>query len=356
MTPKNQRLRGLLAYLIALQSTIGFGQLMDKQDNEGLSTTPIVAANSTYGFMGGGAAIYYYRGDSYHKFLVLGVLAAKGQHYLLTTWDSSNKWFEYGVKLQSTNYFQAYYGDTYDVRKEEPSRIPQHYRKARPYLAKRLSPNLSLQGFWDYRHRIDDNKLITPDDETQHIEIYPDDQTWTLGFAAIWDEREAHDISPHKGYYHTEWRYMPGDMATNADDPEPFIRGEIDLRYIWQLEETWFFAQRLWFGASAGDPTFNHQFVLGGEPALRGYGYSRFLGDQFVATQSEFRYHIWGIISGNTFVDVANIGFDKFEGPFYSYGQGFKFSLPPDYVAKLRLDIGFSPEGNNFTMQADHVF
>jgi hypothetical protein len=116
--------------------------------------------------------------------------------------------------------------------------------------------------------------------------------------------------------------------------------------------------------ASAGDLPYYARPRLGGNDTLRGYIANRFTGD--AAWHAAAEYRLWIIPRGFALTDtirIERIGL----APFFeigtvansldalprarvhtSYGIGFRFSL--ERTAMFRADMGFSPEGVNFTV------
>ena len=346
----------LLTFSLVLP-LVANAQLMDDKEKKGLSIIPVVAANSTYGLMLGGAGMYYMDLADYHRIYAIGVTTLEDQRYILSGWDAHGEVWKYGFQLQVINFFKAYYGDSREPRKEDPDRISQKRVVFEPYISYRFTPKFAMTGVVDYKLRKENNRVERAiDDSVDHIQIYPNDRTWALGLNFTWDERQLRLTSPIGGFYESKLRYMPGSIATNQDHPDPFFKATLDLRYIWELSESLYYAQRLFFGESLGEPTYEHRYFFGGEPTMRGFGYSRFSGYRFYLSQSEARFPIYKVLGGVTFLDMGDVVDHDYISLLYSYGFGLRINLPPDYVAKLRLDFGFGTEGMNFSMRADHVF
>jgi len=100
--------------------------------------------------------------------------------------------------------------------------------------------------------------------------------------------------------------------------------------------------------ASMGRRAYATSFSLGGADLLRGYLANRFRGDAFVAATLELRFPIWGFVSGVAFADAGRVFRYGDESDLHARalglagGGGLRIGLPPDWLIKLRFDVGFS--------------
>jgi outer membrane protein assembly factor BamA len=107
-------------------------------------------------------------------------------------------------------------------------------------------------------------------------------------------------------------------------------------------------ATRLEGGASLGNRAYATSFSLGGADLLRGYLANRFRGDAFLAATLELRFPIWSFVSGVAFADAGRVFRYHDESDLTARplavagGGGLRFGLPPDWLIKLRFDLGFS--------------
>ena len=101
-------------------------------------------------------------------------------------------------------------------------------------------------------------------------------------------------------------------------------------------------------GTSFGERAFDTNYKLGGIAALRGYRSHRFRGHHYVYGAAELRYPIWAFISGVVYGETGMMWVDDRPDDAsdlgYVGGLGLRFGLPPDYLIKLRFDLGFTPD------------
>ena len=211
-----------------------FGQLLDKQNKKGLSVTPVVAANSTYGLMIGGAAAYYVKARKLHKFLGIGITTMENQQHFFGSWDAHGNQWKHGVQVKYSSFFEAYYGDSREVRRDPPDRIARRANEIMPYGAYRVTPAFSIKGLLDYRKRHELGTLEKVDGTEEKTKIYPDDATWTIGVNLTYDIRHDSPLSPLGGYYEIKLRTMPTQAASNQET-DPFSTFSLDIREAWAL-------------------------------------------------------------------------------------------------------------------------
>ena len=101
-------------------------------------------------------------------------------------------------------------------------------------------------------------------------------------------------------------------------------------------------------GMTFGDRSYVTNFSLGGIDVLRGFLGGRFRGHHYGATSAELRFPIWSFISGVAFGEVGAVWLDDIDDDMadigYVGGMGLRFGLPPDFMIKLRFDVGFSKD------------
>jgi predicted amidohydrolase YtcJ len=98
-------------------------------------------------------------------------------------------------------------------------------------------------------------------------------------------------------------------------------------------------------GVSFGEPTYDTNYDVGGIYLLRGFNNNRFRGQYYAALGAELRFPIWFLLSGAAFCEAAMVWGDGHPSPWEKIGVvgggGLRIGLPPDYLVKLRLDVGF---------------
>ena len=330
-----------------------------KGQKRGLSVLPVIAGNSTYGIMVGGAVFFHQPVfcEQYLKSQVMTVVSQNSQMFLgIQANFKDDRWIR-GIKMSFTDFFDSYYEGSREVRQEAPDQISAFEAKYEAYSAFRHNKVLSTKIIWEQRQRTDHERLFrVKENRTDKVRIFPDERTIALGIATTFDDTTETELSPVGHRHVLSWRVMPGgEMFTNMDGQPRFVQLGADARYYVALMDELVLASRAFYGKSIGTPSYLYRYRLGGG-TLRGYRYSRFKGNTMYSVQEEARFPIWSVVTGSLFVGMGDVTDDTFGKPFHSYGFSIKIGLPPDYVAKVRFDVGFSEEPTNFIMQANHAF
>jgi hemolysin activation/secretion protein len=118
----------------------------------------------------------------------------------------------------------------------------------------------------------------------------------------------------------------------------------MDLRYYKMILFKNVFAFKLSGGYSNNDPSFPFMYKLGGSDKLRGYSFGRFVGSEYYALQGEIRRRLDKVISMAIFLDAGDVAYPEFRSIKSTYGFGFRFGLPPDYLMKVRVDFGITKD------------
>ena len=330
----------------------------ERNVKDGLSVLPVVAANSTFGVMAGGAAIYHKPLQKYHDLLAAVILTTKGQKLLNSKYKAKGRPNTFGLDLELTDFFIPYYDDSKEARREEANEIQIIRHEIRPSWTWSFgNGDLRLTGYFMEKYRKERGKLLLYNGDTESRKIYPDERSRVVGAVLAHDTRKENNHSQQGAYRSLEISHNPGGRHfTSLEEIDGFTKYELDLRHYHLLTPDYTLAGRVAYGDSTGKLPQTFVYTLGGSVALRGFGERRFPGEKYYVVQTEFRYHIWRQLSGNTFVEFGDCDEEKLDETIWSYGTGFKIGLPPDYVAKLRLDFGFSRDGMNVTAMAFHAF
>ena len=158
-----------------------------------------------------------------------------------------------------------------------------------------------------------------------------------LGPVLKYDTRDD-IIYPSKGsFITTAFVYYPGQYEFNH-----FF---VDARYFIPLEEDKkILALNYLYHNKSGNVPFYQLNQLGGKNRLRSIGQpNRFIDEQMMLFQAEYRQEIWWRIGMTAFFGVGNV---FGEIPFtqdmkYGGGLGLRFRLVDEINLNFRLDIGF---------------
>ena len=108
---------------------------------------------------------------------------------------------------------------------------------------------------------------------------------------------------------------------------------------------------------NSDDTPFVQLANLGGDEKLRGYIEGRYVDNNMVFSQVEYRIPIYwrvGMVFWTGAGSVANDISGLFDDTLISYGTGFRFNIK-DRV-NLRADIGFGDDGAEFYLNINEVF
>lgn len=335
-----------------------------KQRKQGLSFIPIAAANSTFGFMLGGAGIYYPQTTAYKRIQSTGILTLKGQAFASLNYDGPEQAVSWGVSLIGSDFFNPLYGESKRRYTRPPDQIDMKLvTRFAPFTRLRLGRDISLKLSYIHESRVEAERFLPEGKEPALKQrIYPDERNSFFGWSLAYNPESENELSPIGTYVAWTSKLMPGPFASSVEATPAFLLTQLDLRYHYAINpsnrRSPVLSQRIYVGTNLGKPTQHSRVLLGGNYILRGFGAARFRAVRFYTSLSEVRFPIWGVFSGATFFEVGDYANDKesFDELLMSYGAGVRIGLPPDYVAKVRIDFGFSRDGFNLSMQANQAF
>lgn len=304
-----------------------------------MSLAPILAYEPSYGLIYGGAAFFKRPYDPRYR-LFTRVTFTTDSEYELTL--DLNRWFREDafiqIQMELDDYSRPYYGEGMDTTESESIFLEGTTSRVLLYLKGRRGIRVKTGPFLDYRgvnpEGVDGTDISPPE---------YDESTLSLGYCLTYDSRDS-NLSPTDGYYNIlTVRIAPESLSTYSDT-ETFLQAEGDLRAFRSLGEGLVLAGRFYAGGTWGTPSYRFRYSLGGPYLLRGFFSNRFRGDKFYVVQGELRKHLFWIGSGAVFAEMGEVTDDRFESPKASYGFGLRITLPPDNVAKARMDIAWSQD------------
>jgi hypothetical protein len=152
--------------------------------------------------------------------------------------------------------------------------------------------------------------------------------------------------------------YGPASLSSGTQAKD-FARLQVEARAFAPLASSLTLAGQLKGGTSIGTPGYLHRYAVGGGYDMRGVTLNRFRGQHFYEAQTELRIDIlswFGVVGFFAVGDTANISFSDFMKPKLTEGFGLRFGLPPDFVAKVRMDLGFSQDEWAFYLNFNEAF
>ncbi len=318
----------------------------------GISIAPVVGYDPTFKFVFGGAFFYETEGLSLGTDFNLNFKEVYQLHINLSH-RFSDDW-EYQFHSGITKGFDPYYGEGGETRPEDFTHLWGIKNSSKLKLVYHTSKIFALGVFTDLRIRTE---------EAHKGETFarraPDETSGAVGMSAEVDTRDS-VRNPQNGFRFTvDATYMPSKFSTLATLKDS---GQIEGSFIVYKEilddvipET-IAAFRVMGGYSLGEPSYMYRYALGGANQMNGYGDNRFRGKQYYLQQTELRFPIWKLFSGATSLGFGDATDTKFTNPKLCYGIGLRIGLPPDWVSKIRIDVGFGRDGSGIFANFGQTF
>jgi len=316
-----------------------YGELAPIRGRTGMSLAPILAFEPTFGTIFGGAifldraALQQYR---FHTRLAFSTEKEYSVFLDLKKWVAENTYFHLEVEVD--DFARPYYGEGMDTSPDEKIFLEGTTSRVAYFLKFMEKGKFSLGPFLDYRAADQDGVDGTDVSPPQYEE-----STAGLGLCILYDTRDNH-LSPNSGIYDNfRIRYVPDSLST-AKGSDTFFQAEIDHRVFYSPAPGTVLAGRVHLGGSWGDPSYQYRYSLGGAYELRGFFNNRFRGDSVYVVQGEVRQDLFWIFSGAVFAELGEVTDNSFGSSEASYGGGVRMTLPPDHVAKVRLDFAWAKD------------
>lgn len=185
------------------------------------------------------------------------------------------------------------------------------------------------------------------------------DGTIVEGTALVNFDTRDNTIYPTQGMYH-QLGVLGAATALGSDFG--YAGARLDLRGYVAPAAGHVLAFRVLGDARSGTPPFELLPQVGGEVLLRGYYQGRFRDQVLVATQAEYRLHVFwriGLVgfaeTGRVAPRVGNLSFD---GLKTSVGGGLRFLLAPSEGVNIRADYGwgFDVKSGGFYLAIGEAF
>lgn len=330
-------------------------EAVPEKDPLSRSWVPIVGYNPTYRFFLGGGFFFEKR-----DLMNLGIFTVVTQDLVIKA--ETNDFFRIGrrwafyLRDEIARGFEPNYGVGIETRVEDRVDIMMMKNVLRTEAAYFINPHFATGLVFEYLLRRNDT-LAPADALREKAPFASREDTFGIGIHESLDYRNTRE-SPSFGWFQNLWlKFYP---KTSADSNRgEFATAEGDLRFFqYILAEDLVMAYELAGGMTLGEPTYLTSFRLGGTYRLRGFFDNRFRGNKFYVQQSELRFPIIGAFSGATFIEFGEVTQTgvSFGNPALSYGFGLRIGLPPDQLAKIRLDVGFSRDQSGVFLDFGHAF
>ncbi len=177
-----------------------------------------------------------------------------------------------------------------------------------------------------------------------------------LGVNLIWDTRDE-IFWPMKGGYSQGKAVFYGPTLGSDFN---FNKYEVDLRQYKSIGSGTVLAAQVYLNSVAGSPPFYDYPALGGQKIMRGYYQGRYRDKVYLATQAEYRAHLWkrfGYVLFAGFGDVAGRFNDfRLRAMKTSLGAGLRCRFSKAEKVNLRVDMGFGRNASGVYFGLEEAF
>ncbi len=305
----------------------------------GVSLAPILAYEPTFGTLFGAAAFLQRPYDPHFRLYTRAAFSTEGEYSVLMNyrrWYGWSKFFH--LKLEVDDFSRPYFGEGMGTSADYQIMLDGTTTRVFYWFEGEKRGAMSLGPLLDFRS--------TDSTGVDGTDVAPPDygvSTLALGYVLTYDSRDS-VLCPSDGMYNTVTLRLVPAFLSSSDRDSTFIQAEVDHRGFMSFGCGVAFAGRIYAGGSWGTPDYHFRYSLGGPYLLRGFYSNRFRGDKFYSLQGELRKHLFWIGSAAIFAEIGEATDDWFESPEASVGAGLRFTLPPDHVAKARLDVAWSKD------------
>ena len=303
------------------------------------SYVPIIAYEGTYGLILGVAYFRYpnMKADNpSDQELDILLYAAGGPVISLETrWKKSQ--FKEDLDLQVFTKLSNFFVNDYPNAQLEGNLIDQKTGKIKTQLTQNLSDSHNL---------VYDITLELKDFADDAPEQYKTGTSVNGAIGYLIDERDNGNNSK-QGYLLQSTVNIKPHFLSTVDDATFSSKLELEARYYKSITDNQSVASRAYFQLSNGN-LLNSKF--GGSKLMRGFDGNRFVGNQALTLQNEYRMQINKHFGAVGFLSLGQI--DTQDDLLINYGVGLRVGLPPDQTQQIRIDFGFDTDGNgNFMLQ-----
>ena len=168
-----------------------------------------------------------------------------------------------------------------------------------------------------------------------------------LGMSFTYDNRN-NAFSPDKGsfvqlYFDHFGKYLGSDYE--------YTNIVLDIRHYLKTIAGQVLAVQAYSFNNIGDPPLRSLASLGGNNSMRGYYDGRFRDKQQFVLQAEYRIPVYGRLGLVGFTSCGQVAHRLSDYTLadlkYSYGGGLRFAINKQEKLNLRLDYGFTADGNS---------
>jgi outer membrane protein assembly factor BamA len=181
----------------------------------------------------------------------------------------------------------------------------------------------------------------------------------TSGFGVdlVRDSRD-HTFFPNNGGFHRfNFLWYASFFGSDFD----FGEIEVDLRRYFAVAPDQVIAVQLYGEFTTGQPPFYELAALGGSTIMRGYFRGRYRDRHYIATQIEYRAHVWWRFGAVVFGGVGDV-FGSSASDLslanlkYSYGFGLRLLFNRQEKINLRADFGWGRDTRGVYFGLEEAF
>lgn len=178
-----------------------------------------------------------------------------------------------------------------------------------------------------------------------------------VGFLVHYDERDF-IFNPTKGHY-AELESFFSYPITGSDFK--FFRVLVNASKYIKLAENHTLVGNINTVYTQGEVPFYDNPFFGSAKILRGYQERRFMDNNMLAIQSEYRFPIYKRLQGVGFLSTGTVAVnysELFTNPYkIAYGGGLRFTINQKERVRIRVDYGLTPsEGSAFYLTINDAF
>jgi len=316
--------------------------------NKGISLAPVIGFDPTYKFLLGGAI---FRGTT-GSVLSNGSLVIDGStngnfegEAKYTLWDDNHLFFTFS--FAGSNFFDAYFGEGDNTSLGSKTQIDLY------------KFSFGLAAWYRFNHQISTGiyTLLKYREETG-VKRFETEFTPVFGVSVQYDSRN-NQVDTHSGTFVQLSLDAGPAKLSSRHGATSFARLEADARQFFPLSDSIILAAQARAGYSTGNPSYSYRYTLGGASDLRGYQGNRLRGSQYYLAQLEGRFVLlkWlSVVGFGGGGDTGDRSVEDFKHAKATYGAGIRIGLPPDFVAKARIDFGIAQDEQNFYISFNEAF
>ncbi len=324
------------------------------------SMVPLAGYNPTFGIFGGGGYFRKNVNDGVVK-SSWGLIAVVSQfrRAIKTQFSGEarlNNFWRTEWRNELANGYESNFGLGNETRVENRVDIPYWKHELEWYFPYYTSDRFAIGPGLEHKARR--NHPLTSLEQARQVDPVAD-QEFTAGLVLL-QRVDYRDIpeNPSLGWLQEFrvsqiWPYLGAKKA-------PFTTINLQLSVFQYLHaRDLVMAYSVSGGHVFGEPTYLNEFRLGGTDTLRGYYYGRFRGSAYYLEQTELRFPIYKMIGGVLFGEFGEVTAkekDPFTRAHVSYGGGLRIGLPPDNVAKIRIDYAIGRDQRGLFVDFGHTF